>query len=286
MTSNLVYRMVRHLANRKQILLAMKITTILLVSACLTASAGGIAQKVTLSQKNVKLEKVFREIRKQTGYVFFYDASVLKGEKSVNIHVKDASVEEVLKEALQEQNLDFSIEQKTITIFQKAVITKPIVNILPVIPPNIITGTVKDEKGNPLSGVSVILKGTKKGTSTEADGHFSIDANVGDVLELTIVGYQKKSVTVGQSKEIMVVMEIEATVGSDVVVVGYGTQRKVTLTGSVASIKGDEIVKSPAINVASSLAGRLPGVIINSPTGEPGRDDPSIYVRGLSTTGN
>src|SRR5665213_1480989 len=97
MTSNPVYRKISHRTNRKQIFLAMKMTTILLFFACLTASAGGIAQKVTLSQKNVKLEKVFREIRKQTGYVFFYDASVLQETSPVNIHVKDASVEKALE---------------------------------------------------------------------------------------------------------------------------------------------------------------------------------------------
>jgi hypothetical protein len=94
MISNPVYRKISHRTNRKQIFLAMKITTFFLLSACLTASAGGKAQKVTLSQKNVKLEKVFREIRKQTGYVFFYDASVLQGAKSVSVDVKDASVED------------------------------------------------------------------------------------------------------------------------------------------------------------------------------------------------
>src|SRR6185312_14224503 len=89
-----------------------------------------------------------------------------------------------------------------------------------------------------------------------------------------------------QNQNLIVVMEIEATLGNEVVVVGYGTQKKATLTGSVAEVKGSDIVKSPAINVASSLAGQLPGVIINSPSGEPGRNDPSIFIRGMSTTGN
>ncbi|MEO6818886.1 MAG: STN domain-containing protein, partial [Ginsengibacter sp.] len=107
----------------------MKIVTFLLLSACLSASAGGNAQKVTFSQKNVKLEKVFREIRKQTGYVFFYDARLLEGAKSVNIDLKDASVEEALKETLQGQRLDFSIERKTVTIVQKPEIARSVVNV-------------------------------------------------------------------------------------------------------------------------------------------------------------
>ena len=85
----------------------------------------------------------------------------------------------------------------------------------------IITGTVKDALGNPLVGVSVIVKGTQKGTSTSADGSFSIDANAGDVLEFTIVGYQKQEVSIGQNKNLTVVMEVEAIAASEVVVVGY-----------------------------------------------------------------
>ncbi|MEO6706378.1 MAG: carboxypeptidase-like regulatory domain-containing protein, partial [Ginsengibacter sp.] len=243
MTSNPLCRMRSHRTNRKKIFLAMKITTILLFSACLTASAGGAAQKVTLSQKNVKLEKVFREIRKQTGYVFFYDAHILRGTESINIHVKNASVEEVLKETLQGQPLDFSIERETITIVKKADyslnknrmnVASTVMEVLPPAPLNIINGTVKDVQGNPLPGVSVIIKGSTKGTSTNVDGHFTIDANAGEVLEFTFVGYKNKNVTVGSSNNLSVVMEIEATVGSEVVIVGYGTQKKSDLTGSVA----------------------------------------------------
>ncbi|HEY9363039.1 MAG TPA: secretin and TonB N-terminal domain-containing protein, partial [Chitinophagaceae bacterium] len=191
MTSNPVFRERSHCTNRRKIFLAMKITTILLFSACLTASAGGLAQNVTLSVKNEKLEKVFKEIKKQTGYVFFYDTRVLQGAKRVSVYVKNESIEEVLKESLQGQPLDFSIERKTITIFQKAGyalnrmqanFATPVVAVLPPVPVSIINGTVKDSQGNPLGNVSVIVKGTQRGTSTGADGGFSIEANVGDVL--------------------------------------------------------------------------------------------------------
>lgn len=248
----------------------MKITTILLFSACLTASADGIAQKVTLSQKNVKLEKVFREIRKQTGYVFFYDASVLQGAKSVSINVKDESLEEVLKETLQGQPLDFSIEQKTITIFQKDVIAKPIVNISPAILLNIISGTVKDQLGNPLAGVSIIIKGTNKGASTKADGSFSIDANVGDVLEFSFVGYKNKNVTVGQNNNLSVVMEIEATVGNEIVIIGFGTAQKKTITGAVVQVKAENLDFSNYTTFQSALNGKVAGLQITQSSGQPG----------------
>lgn len=272
----------------KKSLLFMKITTILLLSACLTASAGGMAQKVTLSVKNAKLEKVFKEIKKQTGYVFFYDTRVLHDARRVSVYVKNESIEEALKESLQGQPLDFSIEQKTVTIFEKAryslnktlaSFTSPIVDLLPPVTVSIINGTIKDAQGNPLGGVSVVVKGTQRGTSTGADGSFAIDANVGDVLEFTMVGYQKKSVIVGQSKNINVVMEIEATMANEVVVVGYGTVKKSDLTGSVASIKAEDLEKFPAGNVTEMLRGQAAGVQVTLNSAAPGGAS-DVYIRG------
>src|SRR6185312_16530116 len=166
------HRVESHRFNSQKIFLAMKITTILLLSASLTASAGGFAQKVTLTAKNMRLEKVFKEIKKQTGYVFFYDANLLKRTKPVTIQVKDGSGEEILRESLEGKPLDFSIERKTITIVEKesdalnkaslaSTVLSPAAPLF-----QQIKGTVKDEKGNPLAGVSVIVKGTTKGTST------------------------------------------------------------------------------------------------------------------------
>lgn len=274
----------------KKTLLFMKITTILLLSACLSVSAGSRAQKVTLLQKNVKLEKVFREIRKQTGYVFFYDTRVLERAKPVDIHVENVPIEEALKESLRGQPLDFSIERKTITIFQKADyslykkpanIEYPKMEILT--PLNIINGTVKDAKGNPLAGVSVIIKGTNKGTSTTTNGSFSIDANVEDVLEFTIIGYQKKSVAVGQNNNLSVVMEIEVSIANEVVVVGYGTQKKVNLTGAVQSLSGKDIPNMPVTQASQLFSGLVSGVNFKQSSSQPGKDAAAITIRGLGT---
>lgn len=266
----------------KKSLLIMKITTFFLFASCLVASAGGLAQKVTLSQNNVKLEKVFREIRSQTGYVFFYDARVLEGVRSVNIHVKDVPVEEALKETLQGQRLDFSIEKKTITIVQKPATAGAIKDANISIPLNIISGTVKDEKGRGLAGVSVVIKGTNKGTSTNATGSFSIDASVGDLLELTMVGYKSTTITVGQNSNIHVVMELEVTVENQVVVIGYGTQRKTDLTGAISTISTKEFAEQPVSRVDQVLQGRVAGVQVTNASGAPGADV-RIRIRGANS---
>ncbi|HVV05539.1 MAG TPA: TonB-dependent receptor [Puia sp.] len=254
-------------------------TTILVLSACLTASANGVAQKVTLSESHVRIQKVFREIRKQTGYVFFYDAGVLQEAKPVSITVKDASVEEVLRQIFRGQPLDFSIERKSVTIVQKEIREKPVEAAIPDQPSNTITGTVKDEKGNPLAGVSVMLSGTSKGTTTGATGSFTIEADPGQVLEFSFVGFQKKSVRIGQGNILDVVMAIDIRMSNEVVIVGYGTTRKRDLTGAVSVISNKATENVPAMRADQLLQGQAAGVQITSVSGAPGSGT-TIRIRG------
>ena len=266
----------------------MKFIVIFLFAACLQASATGYSQTITLSQNNVSLTKVFREIERQSGYNFFYKDKLLREAGNVSIHVSNASVEEVLDQCLKGHALSYTILDKVIVVKAKPSVPVAIqtVSILPAIPLNIITGTVKDDKGNALPGVSVIIKGTNKGTSTKADGSFTIDANPGDVLDLSFVGYKNKSVTVGQSNSISIVMEIEATVGNEVVVVGYGTQKKVSLTGAVSTINGEDLQRRAVSNVEQALQGQVPGLTVLDQGGSPGRSNTVIRVRGITTIGS
>jgi len=125
-----------------------------------------------------------------------------------------------------------------------------------------ITGTVTDQDGNePLIGVNILIQGTTTGTVTDFDGVYSIDANTGDVLVFSYTGYSEQSVTV----DAQTVMDLVMSAGSlldEVVVVGYGSQKKATVTGAVAQLKGDVLVASPAVNLGTSLAGRLPGLVV------------------------
>src|SRR5687767_9330243 len=139
----------------------MKLTTIIILSACLTASTMGYSQKVTISEKNASLEKIFKEIKKQTGYVFFYDVNIFEGAKPVTIHVKDVAIEQVLKEVLQDQPLDYSIENKTIAIIKKdPSITKEQAPLPP--PPKTVRGRVVNDVGEPVRA-TVTVKGAGKG---------------------------------------------------------------------------------------------------------------------------
>ena len=150
-----------------------------------------------------------------------------------------------------------------------------------------ITGTVRAESGETLPGVSIKVKNSSAGTVTNADGKYSIQVpGANGVLVFSFIGYGTQEVPVKGSNTINVSLQSTTAQLNDVVVVGYGTQKKETLTGSVSSVKGSEVLKSPAINVSNSLAGRIPGVAVIGQGGEPGNDYSTILVRGLSTFGN
>lgn len=146
-----------------------------------------------------------------------------------------------------------------------------------------IHGLVKDNNGAPIAGVSVVVRGTQKGTTTNASGAFTIDASRGDVLEFTFIGYKKESITIGNSTNIAVTMEAEATMGSDVVVVGYGTRRKSDVTGSVTSLTAGDLTKGGTVsNVGQALQGHAAGVTVTQNSSAPGGSI-SIRVRGSNS---
>jgi TonB-linked SusC/RagA family outer membrane protein len=148
-----------------------------------------------------------------------------------------------------------------------------------------IKGVVTDESSQPLIGATVLVKNTTRGTVTDVDGGYEITANKGDVLVFSFTGFTSQEVTVEASTSINITMEEGADL-SEVVVVAYGQQKKVTVTGAVASLKGKEVVRSPAVDMTNSLAGRLPGLVVIQTSGEPGQDGARVSIRGTNTLGN
>jgi TonB-dependent starch-binding outer membrane protein SusC len=148
-----------------------------------------------------------------------------------------------------------------------------------------IKGTVTDNNSTPLIGVNIIIKNSQTGTVTDVDGNYELTARQGDVLVFSYTGFSTEEIEVGTSSVINVTMEEGAQL-NEIVVVAYGTQKKVTVTGAVASLQGKEIVKSPAVDMTNSLAGRLSGLTVIQPSGEPGADGARISIRGTNTLGN
>ena len=150
----------------------------------------------------------------------------------------------------------------------------------------VIRGIIKDEGGTPVPGANVIIKGTTLGTTSDENGSFSINASPSDVLVISFIGYKSQEVPVGNQTSLDVQLEVDLTTLSEVVVVGYGEQKRATLTGSVTQVSGNEIMKSPAINLSNNLAGRLPGLTAINTSSEPGNDDAILRIRGVATFGN
>jgi TonB-linked SusC/RagA family outer membrane protein len=268
-----------------KLLRMMKLTAFILFAACMTAAANGYSQKVTLSETEAPLEKVFREIKKQTGYVFFYDEAWLKQARKVNVHVANAPLEEVLAICFKDQPLTFSIVGTTVVI-KKSNTLAPERDAIAEPPPLIdIRGVVRNEKGEPLEGVSIMVKGTKRGTTTDANGGFilaKLEKNT--VLVITAVGHDPKELTIPENGFLNITLQVKQNEMSATVIVstGYQDLRKTHVAGSVATIKASELAFNGTNTLEQALQGRLPGLVVINNDGLVGTRQKTI-VRGVST---
>jgi len=255
----------------------------------LNAGASGYSQKVTLNLRNVWLSKVLTEIRKQTGLNFFYNATLLKQTGKVSIQVNDASLEEVLEKCLKDQPVSYEIRNNTIILSEK---TYPyeIKDSIAVQPPaeTEIKGTVLDDStGKPLQGAAVQIKATSKGTTTDAAGNFSLTIPADDasktVLLISFIGYETAELPVSKTGAMQVKLKIKIAQAEEIVVVGYGTQKKKEVTNAIAQVSGKEILESQSVTISNAIAGKIPGLIVNQRSSRPGADGATYYIRGIST---
>jgi TonB-dependent starch-binding outer membrane protein SusC len=262
------------LSNRRSLLtktlLIMKLSAILLLITCLQAHARSYSQSISLSLKNAPLEQVFNEIQRQTGYSFVYNNGILQRARNIDIVVSGATVEDVLNLCIKGQPFSYFIVDKTIVIKPAgqagAAATSPLAP-----PPGDIQGKVTDNKGTPLSGVTVMNKKTKKATKTDEQGNFTIRASASDVLVFSIVGYKnvEQKVTAAGTP-VSLAMEIQITALDQMVVVGYGSVKRRDLTGSVSSVSTEEIQDVPFTSVDQALTGKAAGVQVVQSDGSPG----------------
>ena len=271
-----------------RLLLIMKLIA-LLVSINITMVMGdGLAQTITLQVKDISLVEAMRSIQKQSGHSYF-----LKGKELANIRVnadiKDLELSEAMSLLLQEKPADWVLEDGTI------VIRPSIVEQVSIRPERkvkkteveeqerTITGKVTDAfDDTPISGVSVLVAGTSYGTTTDDDGIYELLANEGDSLIFTYVGYDSQKIEVTKVKIINVRLSEDSESLDEIVVVGFGQQKKESLVSSVASISGEEL-RAPVGKLSNAFAGQVPGLISVQRSGEPGADAAEFWIRGMSS---
>lgn len=269
----------------KQKLLMTKLTTFLLLATFLQVSAGGYSQNVSISVKNASCEKLFKEIEKQSNYHFFYNEKLLKGAKKITIYVKDVPVEKVLQMCFDEQLFSFAFDNNQIIIKAKDPVKIEVVEKENIPPPIGITGTITDlATGKPLEGATVKLKTANTSTTTDINGNFTIQVPaIGNVLVISYVGYKTMEVTISKAGPLKLTLKQKESIADEVVVVGYGTQKRSSLIASISTVAGEEIKTVAAANVSNMLGGRVAGLIAAQGTGEPGHDESSIFIRGMGT---
>ncbi|HET7118854.1 MAG TPA: TonB-dependent receptor, partial [Hanamia sp.] len=268
----------------------MNLSIVIVLASCLTVNAKGYSQQVSISMQNAKIQKVFKAIRSQTGYQFLYTNKVLSKSTPVTLSLKDVSIEQALDDCFKGQPFSYTIIEKTIVIKLKKTIELTVENKdekkLTVVTITI-SGRVINEKGEPLVGVSVKVKNTQTGTSTDKDGYFELSVpDESSVIEFSYVGYVSQSFTVGSRTRFEVKLSLENKNMQDVVVIGYGTQRKKDLTGSVSSIKSADFNQGEVLSPQQSIQGKVAGVNISQNSGKPGGSN-TIRIRGgTSLTGS
>ena len=235
---------------------------------------------ISVKGQAMTIKQAIQLIEKNSNYTFFYNAADLKKTTNKNLNC-EGTIEEVLKEVFKGSGITYMIKGNEIILKvnkEEAAQQQPKKK-------RTVTGTVVDaENGDPVIGATVVVKGQKDGVITDLDGNFTIAISGSKAqLEFSYIGYRKKTVDVGDLGVINVKMESDNQLLSEVVVVGAGTQKKVSVTGSITSVKGLEL-KAPSSSLTTSFAGKLAGVISMTSTGEPGAAS-EFYIRGVSTFG-
>jgi TonB-linked SusC/RagA family outer membrane protein len=262
----------------QKLIIAMRLSIVLMISVTLSVSARSYSQQVTINGKGLSLTGIFETIEAQTGYSFVFNKALLKNTRPVTLAVTNVPLTDVLDKCVKTQGLTYTIVNKIIVVKDDPAAVPLEAAVQPV------KGTVTDPSGKPLPGVTVTNKRTRKSVVSDKDGRYSINADKGDILVFTFIGFTTQSHPVTDpEKDINVSMAISTQQLADmVVVVGYGSTKKKDLTGSVSVIDTRQIEDVPFMTIDNALAGKATGVQITKTDGTPG-GAVRIRVRGSSS---
>lgn len=273
-----------------KILLAMKLTMFFLTTALLSVSAKSTSQQITYSGKEVFLEDIFKVVKKQTGYHFFYDVADIKTARKVNVSATNLPLESFLFKIFENQPLEFEIKKKSIIISRKQLKSSETDIILNELPQKLnfdVSGIVVDSDGKPVAGVSVTVRNGVNGTTTDDNGQFVLkDVKENDELVFTSVGMNPRTIKISKKPAGLMSITLERSYAGmdELLITGYKVEKKKDLTGAVSVVSIKDVQDIPSGNVIKTLQGRIPGVSISTDGNV--NSGASIRIRGIGTFGN
>lgn len=257
-----------------------RLTFLILMISLSQLSANVFSQRISLNAKNAPLQKMLESIKKQTGYLLIFQDQAMLKANPVTVQKNNISLTEALDACFANQPLDYQILEKTIIVKNR---TKDLSDKIstPTRTQDKISGKIVDETNKALPGASIKVKGSTISAASNQNGEFSINNVPSDaILIITYIGYEPREISVKENLKSIALSPNSSNL-NDVVVVGYGTQKRLNVTGAIAQVKGTELAKAPVANLGNSLVGRLPGLRAVQNSGEPGRDGSSIDIRGF-----
>lgn len=261
---------------------------LLIISVGLFLAITVTAQNISLRLNNVTVKEAIAKVKKEYGYEFVFSPQVLNTKKTITIDVAMAGIDDVMHQVLQYQpELEYKVQDKTVVIMKKQDNSAD--------PSSVkrdttetnkggktINGTITDEKGEPLIGATVRIKGSATGTVSDIDGHFTMKADKGEVISFSYMGYDEKDLTLGNQQILNIILKESAEALDELVVVGYGSMKKRDLTGAISSVKGEDLNVAGVASAAHALAGKAAGLYVKQNSAQPG-GGLDILIRGAGS---
>lgn len=251
----------------------------LVASAALCLNLSVFSQNITLKTGDVTVKEAMEQLKKSSGYSFVFSSVDVDTQKRVSVSVQNASIEEAVKQILKGQNeLSYEIKGRKVVIQRSFASSKALRQQ--------VKGKVLDEKGEPIIGATVTEEGTSNGTITDYDGMFTLEASKDGILTISYIGYKSQQISIAGKDMVAVTLKEDMEQLDEVVVVGYGSQKKVNLTGAVSTVNAKMLENRTGSDPYNMLTGQIPGVTIVQNSGQPGADMGNLRVRGIGTLGN
>ena len=256
----------------------MRIAIIILFIALFQAKAMesySQTTKVSVEAERIALTDLFSSIEKQSEFLFFYVDSDVK-DIYVNVNAQNKQINEILSKALSGMNLTYTINDRSISIMKKSSVTQQTKQI---------SGKVTDTNGEPIIGVNIMVQGTNNGTITDLDGMFRLDVPAGAILQVSYIGYLQQIIAVGDKQNFAIVLKEDTQNLDEVVVVGYGIQKKSIVTAAISRVTSKDLSNATPTRVEDVLKGKISGVQITQNSGQPGTSS-VVRIRGIGTINN